>query len=42
MATPKAEPPEIFIGTSRYSYPDWRGVGYPKFVKRDVKAPRQS
>ena len=28
--------PELFIGTSGYSYPDWRGVVYPKSVKRDV------
>lgn len=27
---------EFFIGTSGYSYPDWKGVVYPKSVKRDV------
>lgn len=27
---------QLFIGTSGYSYPDWRGVVYPKSVKRDV------
>lgn len=28
----------IFIGTSGYSYPDWKGVVYPKSVKREVGA----
>jgi uncharacterized protein YecE (DUF72 family) len=27
---------ELFIGTSGYSYPDWKGVVYPRSVKRDV------
>jgi uncharacterized protein YecE (DUF72 family) len=27
---------ELFVGTSGYSYPDWKGVVYPKTVKRDV------
>lgn len=27
---------ELFIGTSGYSYPDWKGIVYPRFVKRDV------
>ena len=26
----------MFIGTSGYSYPDWKGVVYPKFLKREV------
>lgn len=25
-----------FIGTSGYSYPDWKGIVYPKSVKREV------
>ena len=28
--------PQLFIGTSGYSYPDWKGIVYPKSVKRDV------
>lgn len=36
MATSKQNRAQVFIGTSGYSYPDWRGVVYPKFVKRDV------
>ena len=28
----------MFIGTSGYSYPDWKGVVYPKFLKRAVGA----
>ncbi len=36
MATAKSKHAEILIGTSGYSYPDWRGIVYPKFVKRDV------
>jgi hypothetical protein len=27
---------EFFIGTSGYSYPDWKGVVYPRSIKRDV------
>ena len=27
---------ELFIGTSGYSYPDWKGIVYPRPVKRDV------
>jgi uncharacterized protein YecE (DUF72 family) len=27
---------ELFIGTSGYSYPDWKGIVYPRSVKRDV------
>ena len=27
---------ELFIGTSGYSYPDWKGIVYPRTVKRDV------
>lgn len=34
MAETKA--PQLFVGTSGYSYPDWRGVVYPKTMKRDV------
>jgi uncharacterized protein YecE (DUF72 family) len=26
----------LFIGTSGYSYPDWKGIVYPRSVKRDV------
>jgi len=36
MATSKSERAKIFVGTSGYSYPDWRGVVYPRSVKRDV------
>ena len=36
MTTAKSKHAEILIGTSGYSYPDWRGIVYPKFVKRDV------
>jgi uncharacterized protein YecE (DUF72 family) len=28
--------PHLFIGTSGYSYPDWKGIVYPRSVKRDV------
>src|ERR1700759_4916979 len=28
--------PQMFIGTSGYSYPDWKGIVYPRFIKRDV------
>jgi uncharacterized protein YecE (DUF72 family) len=27
---------ELFIGTSGYSYPDWKGIVYPRSVKREV------
>lgn len=27
---------QLFIGTSGYSYPDWKGIVYPLSVKRDV------
>jgi hypothetical protein len=27
---------ELFIGTSGYSYPDWKGIVYLRSVKRDV------
>lgn len=27
---------QLFIGTSGYSYPDWKGIVYPKSVKREV------
>lgn len=30
---------QLFIGTSGYSYPDWKGVVYPRTVKRDVGGP---
>jgi len=36
MATSKTGKARMFVGTSGYSYPDWRGVVYPKTVKRDV------
>src|ERR1700761_3713252 len=36
MVTPKARKAQIFVGTSGYSYPDWKGVVYPKSVKREV------
>lgn len=36
MAGSKARKAQVFIGTSGYSYPDWRGIVYPKSVKRDV------
>ncbi len=29
----------LFIGTSGYSYPDWKGVVYPRTVNRDVGGP---
>ena len=28
--------PALFVGTSGYSYPDWRGIVYPESVKREV------
>ena len=27
---------QLFIGTSGYSYPDWKGIVYPRALKRDV------
>jgi uncharacterized protein YecE (DUF72 family) len=27
---------QLFIGTSGYSYPDWKGIVYPRSLKRDV------
>jgi uncharacterized protein YecE (DUF72 family) len=36
MASTKAAKAKLFIGTSGYSYPDWKGVVYPRSVKRDV------
>ena len=27
---------KVFVGTSGYSYPDWKGIVYPRSVKRDV------
>ena len=36
MATRTGDDVEMFIGTSGYSYPDWKGVVYPKSVKREV------
>jgi uncharacterized protein YecE (DUF72 family) len=36
MAMSKHARAKLFIGTSGYSYPDWKGVVYPRSVKRDV------
>jgi uncharacterized protein YecE (DUF72 family) len=36
MAKPRDGHPQIFVGTSGYSYPDWKGIVYPRSVKRDV------
>jgi uncharacterized protein YecE (DUF72 family) len=36
MAKSTKAGPELFIGTSGYSYPDWKGIVYPRSVKRDV------
>jgi uncharacterized protein YecE (DUF72 family) len=36
MAEMKNGHAQLFIGTSGYSYPDWRGIVYPRSVKRDV------
>jgi uncharacterized protein YecE (DUF72 family) len=36
MGTSKKTGAELFIGTSGYSYPDWRGIVYPRSLKRDV------
>src|ERR1700739_4173780 len=30
---------ELCVGTSVYSYPDWKGVVYPSSLKRDVGGP---
>jgi uncharacterized protein YecE (DUF72 family) len=30
---------QLFIGTSRYSYPDWKSVVYPRTLKRDAGGP---
>jgi uncharacterized protein YecE (DUF72 family) len=30
---------QLFIGTSGYSYPDWKSVVYPRTLKRDVGGP---
>ncbi len=30
---------ELFIGTSGYSYPDWKGVVYPASLKKAVGGP---
>src|SRR5437763_6559858 len=30
---------QLFIGTSGYSYPDWKSVVYPRSLKRDVGGP---
>jgi uncharacterized protein YecE (DUF72 family) len=27
---------QLFVGTSGYSYPDWKGIVYPRSLKRDV------
>ena len=29
---------ELLIGTSGYSYPDWKGIVYPADLKRRVKS----
>jgi uncharacterized protein YecE (DUF72 family) len=30
---------KLFVGTSGYSYPDWKGVVYPRSLKREVGGP---
>ena len=42
MARSSKAGPELFIGTSGYSYPDWKGIVYPRSVKRDVDGSTQS
>ncbi|MEW6574640.1 MAG: hypothetical protein AB1374_13530 [Bacillota bacterium] len=37
-----AMPPEIFIGTSGYSYDDWRGVLYPLRLAKGKMLARRS
>lgn len=39
VATSKDRGVRLFIGTSGYSYPDWKGIVYPRSVKRDVGGP---
>ncbi len=39
MSTRAPKSTELFIGTSGYSYPDWKGVVYPKSLKKDVGGP---
>lgn len=36
MSGRKAKYPELLIGTSGYSYPDWKGIVYPKSLKNLV------
>lgn len=36
MTKSKVTAAQLFIGTSGYSYPDWKGIVYPRSVKRDV------
>jgi uncharacterized protein YecE (DUF72 family) len=36
MARSSHSKPQLFVGTSGYSYPDWKGIVYPKSVKREV------
>jgi uncharacterized protein YecE (DUF72 family) len=36
MARSKHPDVELFIGTSGYSYPDWKGIVYPRSLKREV------
>jgi hypothetical protein len=38
MARSKHPQLELFIGTSGYSYPDWKGIVYPRSLKREVGA----
>jgi uncharacterized protein YecE (DUF72 family) len=30
---------KLFVGTSGYSHPDWKGVVYPRSLKREVGGP---
>jgi uncharacterized protein YecE (DUF72 family) len=36
MARSKNPDVELFVGTSGYSYPDWKGIVYPPSLKREV------
>jgi hypothetical protein len=36
MARSKHPQVELFVGTSGYSYPDWKGIVYPRSLKREV------
>jgi uncharacterized protein YecE (DUF72 family) len=39
MASRSSNRVKVFVGTSGYSYPDWKGVVYPRSLKREVGGP---